>query len=198
MPNSPAALSDDPRAQRSRQRLQGALRRLLGGEELGNIGVAELCREAGVHRTTFYGHYASVGDLAADLFATMIDEASEVAPVQGAPSVVAQAYLDGTVSILRNVADERSAIRALLLSQVSLGFRKRLRTYFLDRASIAIDVIRANGVAVPGDHDIASAYIAGGLVSAIEMWATVDDDDVEGFAREILRNLPAWWPALDN
>ncbi len=172
---------------------------LLQGEELSGIGVAELCREAGVHRTTFYGHYESVGELAADVFASMIDEASAVDPVNDQPlHVIARVYYDGTASVLRAVARERQAIRSLLESSVSLGFRRRLRTYFVKRAAEAIEVMRANGLDLPQNTDVGTAFIAGGLVSSLELWASVDDDDVETFTRRVFRNMPGWWPDLQE
>ena len=185
----------DPRALRSRRLLHDALRDLLTRTTLADIGVAELCRAAGVHRTTFYGHYDSVGDLAADVYASIIDEASSVVPAHDAPlPEISNDYLRATVAVLDAVAGERDAIRALLDSSVSLSFRQRMRTHFLKRATDAIDVIRARGVDLPRDAAVGAAVIAGGTVSAIELWAQIDSDDAETFAERIRANMPAWWP----
>ncbi|WP_156761106.1 TetR/AcrR family transcriptional regulator [Microbacterium karelineae] len=196
MTTTPEPSSDDPRAVRSRQRLGEALVRVLAREDLSSIGVAELCREAGVHRTTFYGHYDSVGELAADVYASMIDEAATASPRPGdRPDAISRAYLDATVSLLRAIARDRQAIRSLLDSPVSLGFRKRLRSHFLRKAASAISVIRDSGVDLPENTDVGAAYVAGGIVSAIELWASVDGDDAEAFAQRIFANMPRWWPA---
>ncbi|WP_029150799.1 TetR/AcrR family transcriptional regulator [Microbacterium indicum] len=194
-PVSPSATSDDPRAQRSRQRLADALRTMLQAEDLGDIGVAELCRAAGVHRTTFYGHYASVGDLAADVYATMLDEASAVEPFTASPSESSQVYVDQMVELLDAVLRERTAIRALLESSVSLGFRKRLRQRYLDRMQMAVDVLRANGADVPEDSTVGVAFMAGGIASALELWAASDDTDSRAFGRQVLASMPRWWPS---
>ncbi|NHI16609.1 TetR/AcrR family transcriptional regulator [Microbacterium excoecariae] len=188
--------SDDPRAVRTRARLADALVRLLSREDLASIGVAELCREAGVHRTTFYGHYASVGDLAAAVFASMLDEVSAIDVAPGTSlAELSRVYADGTVAILTAVARERGAIRALLDSAVSLGFRKRLREHLVRRAEIAIENMRHGGIDLPADTRVEAAVIAGGVVSAIELWASLDDAHAAAFADRIVANMPRWWPA---
>ncbi len=172
---------------------------MLAREDLSSIGVAELCREAGVHRTTFYGHYDSVGALAVDVYASMIDEAAAASPRHGEPpEIIGRAYHEAIISVLRAVARDRRAVRALLDSPVSLGFRKRLRDHFLRRATSALSVVRDSGVDVPQDTDVAAAYAAGGVVSAIELWASIDSDDADAFAERIFVNMPRWWPTPEN
>ncbi|MGO3320908.1 MAG: TetR/AcrR family transcriptional regulator [Microbacterium gubbeenense] len=195
MSHSSLDTSDDPRALRSRRRLSEALIRMLRREDLASIGVAELCREAGVHRTTFYGHFDSVGDLAAEVFASIIDDASAVTPPHGRPiEDVSGAYLDATVAIIEAVARDRRAIRTLLESDVSHAFRAHMRDQFIRRADTAIGVMRDNGIVVPDNTDVSAAYIAGGMVSTIELWASSDSDDTQAYARSMFENMPAWWP----
>ncbi|HLS93056.1 MAG TPA: TetR/AcrR family transcriptional regulator [Microbacterium sp.] len=195
MTNSPETSSDDPRALRSRARLKDALVRLLEREDLSGIGVAELCREAGVHRTTFYGHYDSVGQLAAEVYASIIDEASAVEPPKDLSlDELARTYLATAVSILEAVRKDRRQIRSLLDSSVSLGFRKQMREHFVRRSAEAIDVMRDHGLSLPDNTDVGAAFIAGGTVSSIELWASIDDADAETFARRMFANMPAWWP----
>ena len=195
MSHSPEIVSEDPRAKRSRRRLREALMSMLAREDLLEIGVAELCREAGVHRTTFYGHYDSVGELAADVYASIIDEASVVDPPAGTPLPdAAEAYLRAAETILVAAGNERDAVRTLLGTSVSLTFRRRLRDYFLRRATIAIDVLRDGGYDVPQDTEVEAAFIAGGVVSSIELWVSTDHDDITAFARRMIDSMPAWWP----
>ncbi|WOF21875.1 TetR/AcrR family transcriptional regulator [Microbacterium betulae] len=188
-------MSEDPRALRSRRRLQEALRTLLTREELTDIGVAELCREAGVHRTTFYGHYANVGDVAADMYASLLDEASAVTSrEEQSLADLAARYAEATTSVLRGVRRERRSLRALLASDVSLSFRRRLMTLFDDRAREAIAAFRARGLDEPFDDAVAAAFVSGGVVGAVLLWADGDDEDDEAFSRVIARHMPPWWP----
>ena len=48
----------DPRIQRTRQMLTGALERLLQSKSIEEISVADIAQEATVNRATFYDHYA--------------------------------------------------------------------------------------------------------------------------------------------
>lgn len=53
--------------------LRAALVRLLADRPLAAVSVAELCREAGVHRTTFYKHAAGVDEFAVTMLTEEID-----------------------------------------------------------------------------------------------------------------------------
>ena len=187
--------SDDPRAVRSRARMQEALMRMLAREELSGIGVAELCREAGIHRTTFYGHYESVGELAAETFASIIRVAATARPRPGDTlEQISHAYLAAAENVLAAVARDRHAIRSLLDSSMSLDFRGRLREHFLTHAASAIDAMRAYNPDLPENTDVGAAFVAGGIVSVIELWAHSDSDDAAAFAARLYRSMPSWWP----
>ncbi|WP_188699968.1 TetR/AcrR family transcriptional regulator [Microbacterium nanhaiense] len=187
--------SDDPRAVRSRERMQEALMRMLAREELSSIGVAELCREAGIHRTTFYGHYESVGELAADTFAAIIKAAATARPRRGdSVEQISRAYLAAAENVLAAVARDRRAIRCLLDSSLSLDFRGRLRDHFLTHAASAIDAMRDHNPELPENTEVGAAFVAGGIVSVIELWAHSDSDDAAAFAARLYRSMPSWWP----
>ena len=189
------ALSDDPRALRTRERLREALRRLVADDDFSHVGVAELCREAGVHRTTFYGHYDGVGDVAADLYATTIDERSAVdIPASDSVGDLALRYREALVAILEAVQAERSAFRSLLGSSVSLGFRRRMLTGFIERAELAIAVLRQHDLAAEVDVETAAAFIGGGMVGAIEAYAFSEATDALDYAKRVQTSMPAWWP----
>lgn len=62
----------DRRAEQTRQRIGAAFLRLGGMHALPAIGVGRLAREAGIARSTFYGHYAGLDDYLARAFADML------------------------------------------------------------------------------------------------------------------------------
>lgn len=64
----------EPRAARTHEALTTALFELLREHDLTEISISELCRTAGVHRTTFYGHYGDIFAFAADSFASILDD----------------------------------------------------------------------------------------------------------------------------
>jgi AcrR family transcriptional regulator len=68
----------EPRAARTHEALTSALFDLLRENDLTEISISELCRTAGVHRTTFYGHYADIFAFASDAFARMLDDLASI------------------------------------------------------------------------------------------------------------------------
>ncbi len=65
---------NNARSQESRRALRSALLSLLDLYELTDISVAQLCREAGVNRSTFYAHYENIWNVLDDLESEMDTE----------------------------------------------------------------------------------------------------------------------------
>lgn len=197
-------MNEDPRQRRTRESLGAALARLLQTEPLDDISVAELCREASVHRTTFYAHADSVHDFALAEFARSIDRLSEVTvePGEGPPARVAARYFASLRHVLQHVVDDRDAYRALFGSSTRGVFRSALDARLRERARLAIEVWAREGVAgAPREEDAAAeaaAFIAGALTGAIEVWAHSDDTDADAAASRFSHLMPRWWPAPEG
>lgn len=56
-------VENNQRYQDTEERIFQAYWKLASGKELHKITVADLCREAKIHRTTFYGHFLDIYDL---------------------------------------------------------------------------------------------------------------------------------------
>ncbi|WP_300267738.1 TetR/AcrR family transcriptional regulator [Microbacterium sp.] len=191
---------EDPRQRRTRELLGAALARLLQNAPLDDISVAALCREAGVHRTTFYAHADSVHDFALAEFSRSIDRLSEVTvePGESSPAHVAARYSASLRQVLQHVVDDRDAYRALFGSSTRGVFRGVLDARLRERARLAIEVWVREGVAgAPREESAvteAGAFIAGALTGAIEVWAHSDDEDADAAAARLSRLMPRWWP----
>lgn len=191
---------DDPRLLRTRVALTSALLRLLERAPLDEISVAALCREAGVHRTTFYGHAPNVHAFALAVFTQDLDQRMAVAvePAAETPEHIAERYFDSLTRVLEHVVDERAGYRALFGSAGRGVFRAALDERMRRRARIALEVWRAKRV--PGAPvadaavDEAAAFIAGALVGAVETWAMGDETDAAAAAARIAALMPRWWP----
>ncbi|WP_353807721.1 TetR/AcrR family transcriptional regulator [Agromyces sp. SYSU T00194] len=198
--SAPDAPRLDPRAERTRAALADALRRLLATTAIDEISVSALCREAGVHRTTFYGHFESVQDFAIEQYGYEFDSISvvDVDPSEGDPQQVAVRYEESLRGLLEHVVSERAGYRALLASRSRWLFHSVLDGRIRHRALLAVEVWAARDV--PGApqercaQEEAAAYIAGGLIGAIETWAVGDEDDLEAAAERFTALLPSWWP----
>jgi AcrR family transcriptional regulator len=192
----------DARQVKTRLALEGALHRLLASTPLDAISVSELCREAGVHRTTFYAHAPTVYAFAIDDFTRRLDQISSVsvAPSETDTDEIAERYFESLVHLLEHVAIERTGYRALFGAAVRGAFRSVLTERLCHRAMLAIDVWGARAVpGIPASDQAraeASAFIAGGLVGVIETWAFGDDTDAAAAARRVGTLMPGWWPAV--
>ena len=186
---------DEPRTARTREALESGLWELLRDHELSEISVAALCRQAGVHRTTFYGHHRSIFDFAASLYAGAVDMLGAVdVDLDGAGlsrEEVGFLYVDAVRQILHHIRSERRVYRALFSTG---SFPGALADGLRCRFRLALDVWNAHGLVPHLDLDVVAAFLGGAYASWFEQWAAGEDDDVEARLASLPHLLPPWWP----
>ena len=122
-----------------------ALISLLEKKEFAYITVSEICREAGVNRSTFYLHYETVGDLLAETTRYLLDDFVSYFPVESQATVdgfqdcdlaqlnfITDEYLH---PYLRYIRDHRRVFAVALSNIGHFGFEgvyKRLYTYIFE------------------------------------------------------------------
>lgn len=187
-------MSEDPRQQRSRIALTRALLNLMQRDELSSISVAALCAEAGVHRTTFYGHASSIEEFAVDVITREIDAIATIRASSGDPYLP---YKKAMVGLLVHVAGEREVYRSLLKSKWGGALRVKLEAMMQNRARLALQAFAEQGdVRVPEYREEAVAFVSGGLVGTLVLWALSDDSDAEAWAVRTQQLMPEWWPVI--
>jgi len=187
----------EPRAARTHEALTSALFELLDEHDLTEISISELCRTAGVHRTTFYGHYADIYAFAGDSFAGILDQLAELDQLdagQQSESVAAitASYYDAVHAILAHILEHRSAYRMMFSTRVDAGFRRELHQRLLRHAAVAVSNWRRFGLAQDVDPESAAAFVAGGSVGVLEQWALSDATDIDRGAADIVGTTEAW------
>ena len=185
-------MAEDARQVRTRAKMTDALMRLLSRGGLESISVSMLCEEAGVHRTTFYGHAASIEEFAVDVATREIDALSTLDATGTDPR---ELYRGGMVSLLAEMGEKRAFYRVLFNSPWGGALHVAVEERLEARVRTAIDVLADSlEIDVPEERDEAAAFMAGGLVAAIVRWVRSDDTDVEDVARRTQALMPAWWP----
>lgn len=189
-----AADRSEPRAARTREAVLSVLHDHLaqGGPDL---SVAELCRRAGIHRVTFYGHWSDIASATADAFAESVDRLAavpdDVLDAVSSATELASAYRSALAHQLAEILHHRDTYCRLF---TDAAFERRLIASLDHRAAAAIVELRRLGVKVPGHVDTAAAFIAGGVIAAFRVWAMSDGADIEDAADEVYAHLPPWWP----
>lgn len=120
------------------------------------LKVSTLCREAGVHRTTFYSHYAGIADAVADVFTTEIDEMLDLPDTTGQ---VAEGFQRTLVAAFAVITQDREAFRAVLGSANSATFREHLTAMFRSRRCARATERNGNGKQGRSDLAVAPALL---------------------------------------
>ena len=170
----------------------------LGEVGLSELTVAEICRGAGIHRVTFYGHWPDIRSLAVDALGDVVDRLAgvpdEVVLSASSPRLLTSAYHGALRSQLAELREHRSVYRELLAPDFA-AFRSRIETGLRDRAEDAIAHLATMGVAVGGqDTRYPAITVAAAVTACFVDWTFSDDTDVEFASAAIMQQLPAWWP----
>lgn len=70
-------VKDNQKYQETETRIKEAFFKIIENQNVGNIEISEICRLAGIHRTTFYGHYSDAYELTNSIAKEYIFEATE-------------------------------------------------------------------------------------------------------------------------
>lgn len=119
----------DPRVVRTRALLRNALMELIAEESFASLTIQDVTRQAGLHRTTFYLHYAGLHELLEDcahrLFSEVRSEIYKVWNMQQDPSV-----LEPVVeSVFRHLQAHAPVYRAMLGKQGDPYFRELFQEF---------------------------------------------------------------------
>lgn len=185
----------DPRTVRTVTALQAALREVLHREPLDAVSVSALCRLAGVQRTNFYTHFASVPLLLTEMLTDEIDALLGVPDTAGlSVAALAVEFQETLVAAFEQVARDRRLFRIGFESDASAPLRRSLSDMFARRLDVAFEVWAQLGVALDVDVPVARAFAAGGLTASIESWSLSDDHDPVAWANAVRDQMAPWWP----
>lgn len=163
----------DPRILRSRRSLKGALLTLIEQQELTALSIADITREAGVSRSTFYDHYADLHELAesacTEMFEAVLAETPVFALIKGPEAA------NPLLALFEHVLSHRRLYTALLGPDGSA----RVMAYLLHRMTIAIHVNLEPGEKDSSTHrddpldaplNVVAAFCAGALLGVVVAW----------------------------
>lgn len=162
---------DDPRAQRSRDRLRETILRLAADKDPAAITMSEVAKHARVHRATVYQHFPDVDALMTDAMADAVAHVARAAAScpRDAPRDVVPPPL---AELFRHVDATAALYRRMLGTQGSALFAARLRERLTTELANAFRAGRR-----PSGYDdvplpLHAAYLAGALIGVIATWVT--------------------------
>ncbi len=161
----------DPRATRTRERLQSALLDLARENDLDDITVADIVERAEVNRSSFYQHYSGKETLLAEALEGALASVSDslmASPPSGDDGPPAELFL-----YLAHIADNAAVYRRVLGDHGSALVAARLREQIQHIVRDA--VAAANPGAFAGlPLDVVAAGIAGTALGVLTAWLSRD------------------------
>lgn len=186
----------DPRTRRTLALLERAMTTLLEDQSISEINVSELCRVAGIHRTTFYKHFSSVAEFAGYMYSSLINDLAsvDVANLPDDIDQVTETYRAALAGMLDHVAGNRPAYRRLFASDGDHQFQRIVADAMAARALEAHRRLAERGRVIDIDERTAAQMVGAACAAAVGVWAEQDTTDSVTRSREIMSGLPMWWP----
>jgi len=186
------AVAADVRVTQTRAALEVAFRQC-AEERVPNLGVAEVCRRAGVARSTFYTHFASVDDLAVSVVNDVLAGVAPLDPVRRTARDLSRSEI--TRMGLGELVDGLWAERSVLLYVLDMASGSALRQRFVaSLARGALATVQAERAGA-GETElrVASSFFAAGVLQVILDWlrhpgGVVRDELIDA----LFTVLPAW------
>lgn len=168
---------DNARSQNTRSRIKSAFLELIDeGKSPEEITVTSLCQRAGIHRSSFYLHYAVPTDILAEI-------EKETAAMMGMflMSLSHESPEEGVVSLLCFIRDNDRLFRTILLTAKG----EKLINSFLSQGVVGIresDLEEAARPALP----YLQAYLRGGSRDVLRKWMNNDYRESPQYIAELL------------
>lgn len=110
------------RKQASVERIQQAFMLFLREKELSQISVSDLCKEAGINRSTFYANYADIYDLANKLCQELENEVAHLLVLESGWQQSRQEFL----KLFQHIRENQQLYTVFF----KLGYESRERTWY--------------------------------------------------------------------
>lgn len=185
------AVTEDPRAARTRDRIVDALDALLAVDA--NASVAAICARAGVGRSTFYTHFATVSDVVIFVVDAMFDDLGPRDVERRAAQRMTRSAITeiGMRELMAAMEARRGFFRYAESAPAAERVRERLTHEMAHslRGTIMAERPDASGEFI----ETACEFIAGGVMATLFGWLTDDGDrDSDSVIAVVSDLLPGW------
>lgn len=178
----------DARQRRSQERLYAAVVALARDAPVADLSVTAVAEAAGVHRSTFYDHAASPGELLRAALTSELDRI-RVRHLTDVDADLAGALRRTTYDVAVHVRDHASVYRRGLAPDAGPG---GLVTMLAEHFLASSLLLREQGRLEV--DDAGAAFVAFGTVGAVRVWLGASGTpDPDAFLALDDALLPSWW-----
>ncbi|MDF2443409.1 MAG: hypothetical protein JWR01_1612 [Subtercola sp.] len=186
-------LSRDPRVFRTRAKILDAVHALVARHEP-SISVPDIVREAGISKTSFYHHFASLDEIALLLVEQAYVDSGRVSRAAHASDELS--YAETTRAYYRRLVEHYVEHREFYRSVVTLRLSRDVHTHAVRAMAADIEPdVAGNPYRPPSVRPyLAASFIASAVVGFLDEWIEGDFDATSDELLEgLLQLLPPWF-----
>lgn len=187
------AAVDNARVDRTTKRLVDAYVELAASEE--GVSVSSLCAHAGVGRSTFYTHFATLDQLASAAIRDAIAGGRNDDVKRRAEHRLRSAQI--TTMGARELVERTQKVGDLIRQSIARGSREAVQADLIEvfADSFIATVVVANPGLPDVDAEFQAHFIAGGTVQVLLDWIVEPQVGVEHLVEQITSLMPTWMTA---
>lgn len=158
-------MKENQRVVISKRMIREGLLRLLAYKQLEEINITELCKEAGINRSTFYSYYSQPRDVLLEIGDTLIQETQRLSPN---PKNLHEAK-EAIERTLTYVSDRSDLMKILIQNQSDDFFSHVLNRFYKIFADMKGDIRSVSDL----DEDstkLLTTYCIGGAFFLLRQW----------------------------
>ena len=179
------------RADRTRETLRQTLIQLITTQHLSSLSVQQLTQRAGVHRTTFYGHYSGLPELLEDCARNVFDEWRARIRQLTLPITADEAtFLTPIVEAsLLHIHQHRAFYRAVVSQEGDPALRNLFHDFLMELALTPLWGWDSTARELPW-VDLTASYYAAGFAGIVAWWLDTGQPGLtSAIAERISRDL---------
>ncbi|MFT4148547.1 MAG: TetR/AcrR family transcriptional regulator [Micrococcaceae bacterium] len=175
---------EDLRAQKSKQKVYDALTRLLKQQSFEKISVAEIIREAGISRGTFYHHFKDKSHLVETYMKSVLGNFRQE------NATLTQQNLEGLLTDIFSLHTKESALLAALLSdRGGLSVHHTIKSYMKKFATFKIAKADKNSTLTALEKDYISVFVVNAIFGVLQNWFARGQQETPAQMADIIKKI---------
>lgn len=174
--------------QNTHRKIKACMQKSIEKKDLSQITVSELCKAAGINRSTFYAHFEDIYDVTSQIQDDMEAELLEMYEKKVYPEASAAIVKEYLIILFEHTARHRRFYRAMLHDMDNPVMKKRM--YLLKKQIILplFHQLSINDAA--GDYYF--SFAVSGFIAVIRQWINANCPETPGQLADILFEMMPW------
>lgn len=163
-------MKEDLRIKRTYKLLTDSLMELMTRKPFDKITVVDICKNAMVHRATFYAHFEDKYQLLQYIMETFNEPFDKVDVTAHDLEGYKKYYISVATEFISALADKKDIMRAVMKKNREDSLMNSVQRAFTEKIYEKLKKCAENGMTLPVPAEVLAGFYGGGCISVLEWW----------------------------